>query len=258
VQTQAPGLGSDGSGSAHTLFSKSFAKAKTVLAAHDSEAKFDEPKHGPSSAEWKVRCVMARACSICSHPRISEIDAALKGNVAYRRVAKHFEASESSMFRHAKQHLLMRSAGYPVANACRADDAVSAASESDGSAPDRPKESLDLLDSMVRLQNCTLRILESSQAAGRHETALKAIREMRGNADLISKLEEQARTGGGQVFDLRQLSADDIGSLLRASLGELSVSAGRALLLQAPELADLAPASFSSVKKGEILPNPDD
>ena len=48
---------------------------------------------------------MARACSICSHLRVAEIDAALLKSVAYRSVAKLFGASKSSVYRHSKEHL---------------------------------------------------------------------------------------------------------------------------------------------------------
>jgi hypothetical protein len=84
-------------------------------------------------------------------------------------------------------------------------------------------------------------------AAGRHETALKAIRESRGNIELISKLEGFLKDGSDDpvnVLDLCKLSGEDLGVLLRASLGELSSRDRQALLVQAPELAEFAPDQF--------------
>jgi hypothetical protein len=105
---------------------------------------------------------------------------------------------------------------------------------------------------MRRIQKSTLAILESARMAGRHETALKAIRETRGNIELIAKLEGVG--SAGDTIDLCKLSAEELKSLLRASLGEFSARDRKTLLLEAPELADLVsdavtpptPFTFSS------------
>lgn len=96
---------------------------------------------------------------------------------------------------------------------------------------------------MVRIQKRTLGILESAPAAGRHETALKAIRETRGNIELLQALLEE----GGNTLDLCKLSTADLSALLQASVGELSARDRKTLLLEAPELADLAPDWIESV-----------
>jgi hypothetical protein len=97
---------------------------------------------------------------------------------------------------------------------------------------------VDLLDYMVRIQKGTLTILENARAAGRHETALKAIRETRGNIELIAKLGARF-ADGGNTLDLRTFAARDLRMLLRESVGELSARDRAALLLEAPELSNL-------------------
>ena len=187
---------------------------------------------------------MARPCSICRHPRLAEIDAALIQGNAYRRVAKQFEASESSIYRHSKEHLPLASVTCELAPGGAATT-VEGSSESERvGQPEGPKgkRSVDLLDYMLRVQERTFSILESARAAGRHETGLKAIRESRENLALISKLQGQP---GTDMLDLMKLSAEDLAVLIRASLGELSARDRQALLLEAPPaLAELLTSSL--------------
>ena len=189
---------------------------------------------------------MPRACSICKHPRVLEIDGALLESVAYRSVAKQFEASESAMYRHSKQHLPMVAAAATRAPA--GDGAgVSALSttthlDESGASTRNAKGGVNLLAYMVRIQQGTGAILEHASAEGRHETALKAIRETRGNVELIAKL--QAQLEGRNSLDLRGLTAEDLRFIMRQSMGELSARDRAELLLEAPELADLG-AEFS-------------
>jgi hypothetical protein len=192
---------------------------------------------------------VARACSICGHSRVTEIDAALLNSVAYRNVAKQFGASESSVYRHSKEHLPVVSR-YATSERSARDVTVesgSATSHLDHpsaiAAKSRMKRA-DLVALAVLVEKRTSEILQAAVAAGRHETALKAIRESRGNIELISKLEGLFKEGGDDgwnVLDLCKLSAGDLGLLLRASLGELSVRDQQTLLLQVSELAEFAP-----------------
>src|ERR1700674_3474802 len=48
---------------------------------------------------------MSRVCTVCSHPKVSEINEALLGSEAYRSIAKRFGASQSAMYRHQQEHL---------------------------------------------------------------------------------------------------------------------------------------------------------
>ena len=48
---------------------------------------------------------MPQTCSICKHASRGEVDQALLSGEAYRNVARRFEASESAVFRHSKDHI---------------------------------------------------------------------------------------------------------------------------------------------------------
>ncbi len=49
---------------------------------------------------------MARKCSICTHPKQGDIDAAIvAGNDSIRSIAKLFEVSDASLLRHSKNHI---------------------------------------------------------------------------------------------------------------------------------------------------------
>src|SRR2546425_8341885 len=53
-----------------------------------------------------------RKCTICSHPRKNEIDAAIaEGKVSYRSIAAQTGLALSSVVRHAKSHFTKRLAG---------------------------------------------------------------------------------------------------------------------------------------------------
>ena len=46
-----------------------------------------------------------RTCTVCNHPKASEINEALLGGEAYRSIAKRFSASASAVYRHQQDHL---------------------------------------------------------------------------------------------------------------------------------------------------------
>jgi hypothetical protein len=48
---------------------------------------------------------VARTCTVCKHPSVSEINKSLLRNEAYRGLAKRFGASESAIYRHQQEHL---------------------------------------------------------------------------------------------------------------------------------------------------------
>jgi hypothetical protein len=178
---------------------------------------------------------VARSCTICSHPRVSEIDAALMGNVAYRRVAKQFEASAPSVYRHNREHL-------PVASDVTGNERTKWNSEEQEQSAVFPVAisgritTGDILGYLVRLQKRTLRILESASTAGRHETALKAIRESRGNIELIAEL-ERLRSESGGILDLPHIKPEQIAVILRATLDQLPEREREELLLETTDLA---------------------
>ncbi len=111
---------------------------------------------------------MPRVCSICSHEDREEINAALLAGQPYRSIAKRYEASESAVYRHKLEHL-------PV-HLIKAQDAAEVARAD------------TLLEQVKSLQARALTILDKAEASGDLRTALSAIREARGNLELLAKL----------------------------------------------------------------------
>src|SRR5215208_1947738 len=111
---------------------------------------------------------MSRRCTVCDHPKRHSLDEALVTGAPYRSVAKRFELSESSVYRHKTDHLpahlLM---ARQVEEVAQADD---------------------LLEQVRHLQGHALDILERAEKAGDLRTALAAISQARGNLELLGKL----------------------------------------------------------------------
>ena len=111
---------------------------------------------------------MPRRCTVCDHLERHSIDQVLVTGAPYRSVAKRFELSESSVYRHKTEHLpahLLKAR--EVEEAARADA---------------------LLEQVRHLQGHALDILERAEKAGDLRTALSAISQARGNLELLGKL----------------------------------------------------------------------
>jgi hypothetical protein len=111
---------------------------------------------------------MPRSCTICEHPEREVIDQALVGDASNRSLASLYDVSEAAVRRHKAKHLpaklLMAQAAEEMAQA-------------------------DTLLGQVRdLQERALDILGKAEEAGELRTALGAIREARGNLELLAKL----------------------------------------------------------------------
>ena len=111
---------------------------------------------------------MPRSCTICEHPDREAIDRSLVGDASNLSVSSLFGVSESAVRRHKANHLpaklVMAQAAEEVAQAD------------------------DLLQQVRDLQSRALAILGKAEAAGDLRTALGAIREARGNLELLAKL----------------------------------------------------------------------
>jgi transposase-like protein len=111
---------------------------------------------------------MPRRCSVCDHPERQKVDEALVTGAPYRSIAKRFALSDSAMYRHKAEHLPARLAkAREAAEVAQADD---------------------LLAQVRDLQDRALAILDRAERAGEFRTALSAIREARGNLELLAKL----------------------------------------------------------------------
>ena len=118
---------------------------------------------------------MPRRCTVCDHAGRADIDRALVRGVAYRRIAKQHALSESAVFRHQKEHLPRL-----LVEAKEAEEAADADS---------------LLSEVRALHRRTLTLLDTAEDAGDLGVALRAIREARGNVELLARLAGELQEG---------------------------------------------------------------
>jgi len=111
---------------------------------------------------------LPRRCTICEHPQRDEINKALIETQNIAEIAKRYGVSYDSLFRHKQRHI-------PEALAKAQEARQIAKADS-------------LLDQVRTLQGKTLAILEEAEKTKNYLTALKAIREARGNLELLAKL----------------------------------------------------------------------
>lgn len=117
---------------------------------------------------------MPRVCTICAHPERDAIDAALLGGESFRTIAHRLSVSLDALKRHKRDHLPEH-----LSKAARAAEAADAT---------------DLLGQMADLHRRTLAILKLAEGAGDGRMALMAVREARGNLELLGKLSHQLDT----------------------------------------------------------------
>ena len=140
---------------------------------------------------------MPRVCTVCTHGERERIDAALITATPLRDIAGRYSVSKSALSRHQSDHL--------PPNLTKAKDAHEAA-HADG-----------LLAQVKDLQTRALSILDQAEAAGDLRTALGAMREARGNLELLAKLLEELQQEGTinitvspEWLELRALIIQDV------------------------------------------------
>ena len=111
---------------------------------------------------------MPRACTICTHTELEAIKRALVEGTPNRRVASQHDVTERAVRNHKAGHL-------PAA-LVKAQEAQEVA------------EADDLLSQVRTLQTRAFAILDKAEEAGELRIALGAIRELRGNLELLAKL----------------------------------------------------------------------
>jgi hypothetical protein len=112
---------------------------------------------------------MPRKCSVCTHPDRENIDEALVSATAISAIsAKYRDISEDALGRHKANHLPAK-----LVMAEKAKEVAQADS---------------LLEQVRDLQGRALAILDQAEMSGDLRTALGAIREARGNLELLAKL----------------------------------------------------------------------
>jgi hypothetical protein len=112
---------------------------------------------------------MPRSCTVCTHECREEIDQALVAGESTGKISGRYRTiDQRALRRHRANHLpaklVMAQAAEEVAQAD------------------------DLLDQVRGLQGRALAILDKAENAGELRTALSAIREARGNLELLAKL----------------------------------------------------------------------
>jgi hypothetical protein len=112
---------------------------------------------------------MPRSCTVCTHPGRAEIDEALVAGESSAELAGRYRTiGERALRRHKANHLPAR-----LVMAHAAEEVAQADT---------------LLDHVRDLQRRALDILDKAEEAGELRTALGAIREARGNLELLAKL----------------------------------------------------------------------
>lgn len=113
---------------------------------------------------------MPKPCPACVHPDRDKIETAiLEGCQSLPDIAQRFGIGKWTVFRHKQRHLSKQ-----LKKAQDTQEKVQADS---------------LLRQILYLQSKALTILKSAEAAGELKTALTAIREARGNLELLAKLQ---------------------------------------------------------------------
>jgi len=120
------------------------------------------------------RKTMSRTCTICTHQQHEDIDNQLINGESYRDIAGRFSLSRSALSRH-KEHL---------PSALTKAKKAAEISQAD-----------DLLAQVRDLQTRALNILDAAEGSGNLKIALIAIREARGNLELLGKLAGELQAG---------------------------------------------------------------
>ncbi len=119
-----------------------------------------------------------KTCAICNHPHRAEIDRLLVEKISLRDIAGQTGTTRSALHRHT-QHI--PGALVAAKEACKVADAGT------------------LLDRVQGLTAQAISILDAAKADGKHQTALAAIREVRGCLELLGKVNGELRTSASAI-----------------------------------------------------------
>jgi hypothetical protein len=114
---------------------------------------------------------VGRNCTVCSHDEAHVINVELVSRVPYRDVERRFGVGRNALKRHSEEHIPKL-----LVEAKKATDSA---------------EADDLLDRVESLQTRALAILDAAEDTGELRTALGAIREARGNLELMGRLTKE-------------------------------------------------------------------
>src|SRR5215203_6494468 len=126
---------------------------------------------------------MPRRCPICDHEDLDEINAVLASNERIRTIAERWSVRKTALMRHRNEHLPYSAIEAKEAEAKEAED-------------DAPVD--ELLDQVRDLQERALATLEEAEEAEELNAALRAIREVKSNLELMTDPLRTRRTVGRQ------------------------------------------------------------
>src|SRR5215203_2206106 len=137
---------------------------------------------------------MPRSCPICDHEDLDEINAALASNERIRTIAERWSVRKTALMRHRDEHL-----PYSAIEAKEAEAKEAEAKEAEEDAPGD-----DLLDQVRDLQERALATLEEAEEAEELNAALRAIREVKGDLELmtdpLNELDERSVDNNGSRY----------------------------------------------------------
>jgi len=126
---------------------------------------------------------VSRKCTVCKHKERAAIDTALLAGAPFRDLAGQFGLSKTSLHRHKNEHLPRELTKAHEANQISSAD--------------------ELLRQVQALHAKAMAILNTAEKSGDLRTALAAVREARGNLELLARLLGELKETGPSI-DARQ------------------------------------------------------
>lgn len=124
---------------------------------------------------------MPRSCPICDHEDLDEINAALASNERIRTIAERWSVRKTALMRHRNEHL-----PYSAIEAKEAEAKEAEAKEAEAREAEEDALGDDLLDQVRDLQERALATLEEAEEAEELNAALRAIREVKSDLELMT------------------------------------------------------------------------
>ena len=139
---------------------------------------------------------MPRSCPICDHEDLDGINAALASNERIRTIAERWSVRKTALMRHRNEHL-----PYSAIEAKEAEAKEAEVKEAEAQEAEEDALGDNLLDQVRDLQERALANLEEAEEAEELNAALQAIREVKGNLELmtnpLNELDERSVDNNG-------------------------------------------------------------
>ena len=139
---------------------------------------------------------MPRSCPICDHEDLDGINAALASNERIRTIAERWSVRKTALMRHRNEHL-----PYSAIEAKEAEAKEAEVKEAEAKEAEEDALGDDLLDQVRDLQERALATLEEAEEAEVLNAALRAIREVKSNLELmtdpLNELDERSVDNNG-------------------------------------------------------------